>query len=58
MACPPAASELMAALVAAPLTRVTADPKLTPSAWNCTVPVGVGPAEVGETVTEKVTAWP
>jgi hypothetical protein len=37
----PAVSEEVAALVALPLTSVTAKPKFAPSIWNCTLPVGV-----------------
>ena len=41
-------------------TRATGAPKLTPSATNCTVPVGdaVEPGEVSVTVAVKVTGWP
>ena len=46
----------MAVLVALPLTRATGLPKLLPSLWNCTVPVGVPLVEV--TLVVKVTAWP
>jgi len=48
------------AVVAMPLPfKVTAEPKLTPSTLNCTLPVGV--AVLGDTsltVAVKVTDWP
>ena len=46
--CDPAPREAIAGLVAMPLTRGTGEPKLTPSAWNWTVPVGVTPEVTGK----------
>ena len=49
---------VVAALVALPLARVTAEPKLVPSILNCTVPVGVPePGDTGATVAVNVTDW-
>src|SRR5271166_3237474 len=54
----PSASVLMGALVALPPLSATGAPKLTPSIWNCTVPVGVpAPGILPVTVAVKVTAW-
>src|SRR4051794_31455208 len=57
--CTPAGSVPRLALVATPALRGTGAPKLVPSTWNCTVPVG-GPRidDAGVTVAVKVTAWP
>ena len=65
MLCDGTVSVLVAPLVAQALglgehdAIVTAEPKLTPSIWNCTVPVGV-PAEesTGATVAVKLTESP
>ena len=58
MAWSPTASSLVGALLAVPPTRPTACPSGTPSAANCTVPVGTPPPGTGVTVAVKVTACP
>src|SRR5262245_50981154 len=58
MAWLPAPSVARAPLVAAPLTRATAAPKLAPSTTNWTLPVGVGPPATPATDAVKLTDWP
>ena len=54
----PIFSVLIDPLVALPFTRVTAEPKLEPSTWNWTLPVGVPePGAAALTVTVKLIAW-
>ena len=49
--------EVVAMLAAVPPLRDTGLPKLAPSIWNCTVPVGV-PVVEALMVAVKVTFWP
>jgi hypothetical protein len=53
----PGVSVVIAELVADPFTSETAPPTAPPSTKNCTVPVGVPPAD-DETAAVNVTSWP